>query len=284
MDDCNSQTRDLKRQLVAGLSALRSADDTGMTTHARGFFSYCTLSRERLARMSLPWPVIGVVLSGAKEVWRGDVAERFGTGTLFVLPSGIDLDIVNEPDERSGIYRSIFLEIEPDAVPDLGPARHRADAADTAVVPLTPALVEAMLHASRDIASGPAGAAVRTARLAELLALLHGIPAGRHLFELPLSQRVARLVRAHLDEEWTAARVAARLGMSESTLRRRLATQGQPFSVILRHERMSAAHRLMAQGAGSGAAALAVGYASRAHFARAFRATFGGNPKRDAPS
>ncbi len=47
---------------------------------------------------------------------------------------------------------------------------------------------------------------------------------------------------------------------------------------------MSAAHRLMAQGAGSGAAALAVGYASRAHFARAFRATFGGNPKRDAPS
>lgn len=36
----------------------------------------------------------------------------------------------------------------------------------------------------------------------------------------------------------------------------------------------------MARGAPSGTAALAVGYASRAHFARAYRAVFGDNPAR----
>jgi AraC-like DNA-binding protein len=56
---------------------------------------------------------------------------------------------------------------------------------------------------------------------------------------------------------------------------------GLSFSAILQRERMAAARRLMAQGTRSGMAAFAVGYTSRAHFARRFRATFGVNPARD---
>lgn len=283
MTDHAASNATLSATLLAGLARFRREGVSGLSSHAPGLFSYCALSRERLRSVRLPRPLLGFVLSGAKEVWRGDAAERFGCGTLFVLPAEVDLDIVNDPDEGRGLYQSLILEIEADAIPDLGSRDPAAQAAwETSAVPLTAELVEAMLHAARTIGEGPAGATVRMARLAELLALLYDEPAARPLFDMSVSERVARLVRGELDRDWTAATVARRIALSESTLRRRLAAEGRSYSAILRRERMEAARRLMAQGAASGAAALAVGYASRAHFARAFRAAFGGNPARGA--
>jgi len=281
MTDHPPANASLAATLLAGLARFRREGATGTLPHAPGLFSYCALSRERLTSVRLPLPLVGIVLSGAKEVWRGEVMERFLAGTLFVLPAEVELDIVNEPDATRGLYQSLILEIEPDAIPDLGPAAPQAETrVDVSEVPLSAHLVEAVLHAASAIGEGPAGASVRMARLAELLALLHGEPAARPLFDMSVCERVARLVRGELDRDWTAATVARRIAMSESTLRRRLAAEGRSFSAILRRERMEAAHRLMSQGAASGAAALAVGYASRAHFARAFRAVFGGNPVR----
>lgn len=271
---------ELSARLRAGLACFRPREAAGMARHAPGLFSYCALARERLAALTLAQPVIGVVLSGAKEVWLGEETERLRAGALFVLPAGVGLDIVNEPDERTHLYQSLVLEIEPDEAPLPGffpsspaiPARFS--------VPLTPERVEAVLHAARAIEAGPAEAVIRRARLSELLALLHDAPSARPLFAMSVSQRVARLVRAGLDRDWKARDIARALAMSESTLRRRLAAEGCPLSALLRRERMETARRLMAEGAGSGAAALAVGYASRAHFARAFRAAFGVNPAR----
>lgn len=281
MTDLQPTNASLSATLLAGLARFRRDGVTGTTPHAPGLFSYCALSRERLRSVRLPLPLLGIVLSGAKEIWRGEAAERLVSGTLFVLPAEVDLDIVNEPDAGRGLYQSLVLEIEPDAIPDLAPRAPRGEGvAPVAAVPLSAHLVEAMLHAASAIGDGPAGASVRMARLAELLALLHDEPAARPLFDMSVAERVARLVRGELDRDWTAAAIARRLAMSESTLRRRLAAEGQSFSAILRRERMEAARRLMTQGAASGAAALAVGYASRAHFARAFRAVFGGNPVR----
>lgn len=281
MTDRTPSNAALRAALLAGLAAFRREGVAGTTPHAPGLFSYCALTRERLLSVRLPRPVLGVVLSGAKEVWRGDVAERLAAGTLFVLPAEADLDIVNEPDESSGLYQSLVLEIEPDAIPDLGPPDFAAAVASTTVaVRPTTDLVEATIHAARAIGEGPAGPTVRSARLAELLALLRDVPAARPLFDMSVTERVARLVRGGLDADWTAARVARRLALSESTLRRRLAGEGQAFAAILRGERMEAARRLMARGMASGTAALAVGYASRARFARAYRTVFGENPVR----
>ncbi|NLH82014.1 MAG: AraC family transcriptional regulator [Phyllobacteriaceae bacterium] len=282
MTDRPSSPLALRAALLAGLARFRREGVAGTTPHAPGLFSYCALTRERLSSVRLPRPVVGIVLSGAKEVWRGETAERLSSGTLFVLPAEVDLDIVNEPAEGSGLYQSLVLEIAPEAVPDLDAGETEPAAGGSVAVALTAGLVEATVHAARAIEDGPAGATVRTARLAELLALLHDAPAARPLFDLSVAERVARLVRGGLDRDWTAAEVARRLALSESTLRRRLAAEGSTFSALLRRERMEAARRLMARGAASGAAALAVGYASRTHFARAFRAAFGGNPAQAA--
>ncbi len=281
MNDRTPTDASLRAALLAGLARFRREGVAGTMPHAPGLFSYCALTRERLASVRLPRPVLGVVLSGAKEVWRGDAAERLPTGVIFVLPGEVDLDVVNEPDQKTGLYQSLVLEIEPDAIPDLGPCAFAPmTTSATVAVASTAELVDAVIHAARAIGGGPAGATVRMARLAEVLALLHDEPAARPLFDMSVAERVARLVRGALDETWTAAEVARRLGLSESTLRRRLAGEGHAFAAVLRRERMEAARRLMARGAASGVAALAVGYASRAHFARAFRATFGDNPAR----
>jgi len=271
----------LAGRLLSGLSRFRAKGISGTSPYAPGLFSYCALARERLRSVRLPRPIIGIVLSGAKEVWRGETCERLAAGTPFVLPAQTDLDIVNEPDEGTGLYQSLVVEVEPDTIPNIGLLQSAPPAAEqSCVIPLTSELVDMILHATHAIAEGPACAAVRMARLSELLALLHGVPEAQPLFDMSASERVARLIRIGIDEDWTASRVAWRLAMSESTLRRRLAAEGHSFSSILRRERMDAARRLMMQGAASGAAALAVGYASRAHFARAYRSTFGGNPKR----
>ncbi len=271
-------TPSLAGELLDGLSGFRQTGFAGTAPHGPGLFSYCALSKERLLAVRLERPVLGMVLSGAKEVWFGESFERVTPGMAFVLPAQTDLDIVNEVDEVRGFYQSLILEIAPEDVPDIAPLPANAAGGGGYSVPLSAELVETLLHAARAIAAGPPSNTIRRARIAELLAILYSVPSAAPLFRLSVSERVARILRGELDSAWTAARMARKLSMSESTLRRRLAAEETSFSAVLRRERMLAARKLIEAGAGSGEAALAVGYVSRAHFARAFRAMFGGNP------
>lgn len=269
-------------QLLANLAHFRAAvAQTGHgenIVHGENLFSYCALERERLREMVLPNPLIGVVLSGEKEVWIGEDVFKLRAGNMFVLPAKVELEILNVPDERSGLYQSLILEVLPGNVPELEPVT--AETRATIEVTLTALLVDAVAHAASDIARNAASGAVRSSRLGELIALLHGDPAARPLFDTSLAHRIALRVRCDLAHAWTAPDVASALGLSESTMRRRLAAEGLSFSHLLRRERMAKARELIDQGQGSQIAALNVGYISRAHFARHFREEFGRNPVR----
>lgn len=271
----------LASALLDRLHPFRRSEVSGMAPHGPGLFSYCALTRERLASVRLPHPLLAVVLSGRKEVWRGLEQHCLTPGTLFALPAHVDLDIVNDPDPRSGVYQSLILEITPEMWGAV-PSPHTRGAMAPAI-PLSPALIEALLHAASAIVAGPSAAPVRQARLAELLALLHPLPEAAVLFDLPLPARIAQMVRARPELDWQADAVAQALGLSPSTLRRRLRAEGESFAALLRRERMRVAERLLAQGLPSGLVAGAVGYASRAHFARAYRAELGRNPASPAP-
>ncbi len=266
----------LPAELLAGLARFRAAGVAGSLPHGRHLFSYCARERERLAAVTLPHPYIGVVLGGRKEVWRGAAGETLLPGTLFVLPARVPMDIWNVPGER-GCYQSLILPVsDPEDVPDLPPPP--ASSGPRLAVRLTPALVAAVVHAASSLADGPVGAAVRSARVREVVALLSADPAAAPLFVRSMRDRVVQLLRGDLGHRWTAAGAARRLAVSESTLRRRLADGETGFAALLRAERMAAARDRIAAGEGSHAAALAVGYTSRAHFARAYRAAFGENP------
>ncbi|MCF4166528.1 AraC family transcriptional regulator [Zavarzinia compransoris] len=285
----------LADRLLAGLASFRRDHTAGTVPHGENLFSYCALARERLAAIRLDLPVLGVVLSGAKEIWRGDAATVLREGSAFVLPAKIAMDVLNLPSERNGVYQSLIVEVAPDALPDgsegartawarASGARASGARAVGAGAPvelcLTPHLVDTLIHAASKIAAGPAGPTVRRSRLAEVLALLEADPAARPLFDRSVGERVVQLVRGDLAAPWTAPLVARALAMSESTLRRRLSEEGLAFGDLLRRERMRSARDLLASGASAERAATAVGYLSRGHFTRHFRDAFGLTPGR----
>lgn len=279
------EAEDLRRRLLdrlfEGLAGLRDPRPAGTHPHGKGLFTYGAIRRERIAAITLAHPLIGVVLRGRKEVWfGGDLAERLLPGMVFALPAGVPLDVVNVPCERAGLYESLIFEITklPAPVAALPQPAATAWTGPDVRLTLTADLVEAVAHAATAIADGPARARVGELRLAEMLTLLAGDAAARHLFARRLSDDLALRMAARPDEDWSVGRAAAALGLGGSTLRRRLACEGTGFRAILTRVRMEAARRLLSTGAASGDAALASGYASRSHFARRYRAAFGTLP------
>lgn len=254
----------------------------GMRPIGDQLFTYCAFAHERLKRVQMRHPVIGIVLSGAKELWLGETGQRVGPGEAFVLPDKVAIDVVNEPDERRGLYESMIMEVRSAPVaPNGRPYRDRADHRHLDMrVPLDPNLVDALGHAATAMSASHHAQELADHRLAEILMLLRDVPAARPLFALSFADRVRWIMRELPSDAWTVARIAERLGVGGSTLRRQLRRDGSSFRGLLSEIRMQVAHSILARGEGNVAqAAQAAGYTSRSHFARRYRATHGHTPR-----
>lgn len=276
----NIAVPDLKSQLLARLRPFFTRNvSPGEHRHACQMFSYCALERERIASVVLEMPVIGIVLRGQKEVWRGDAAQILRPGTVFVFPRGVPLDVVNVPDAVTGIYESLLLTVDKrpaGLAPLKAPRRPQGFA-----VTLTPDLAEAVCHAATTIADPAHGEALCELRFAELLTLLASDPAGRLALTGDLSERAEWVIAQSPAHGWSVGELARELGVGASTLRRRLDEAGQPFRQLLAGVRMQAAREALRNGASMSEAAVTAGYASRSHFYRAYRAHHGHPPRRD---
>lgn len=284
----NNDDAHLRSMLVERLRPMMAPNGTaGRFARGRQLFSYCSIDRERLRAVELPCPVIGILLRGQKEVWLGDTPHVFEPGTVFVLPGRVPMDVVNIPAGPTSSYESLLLEVPalPSGVTPLtGGEKESIRNGDRQFrVPLDQDLVDTLVHAATAIASEALGEAVKAVRLMEVLTLLRPIPAARPLFEASLSDEVAWLIGSAPSEAWTVERVAEHLGFGASTLRRRLAAEGTSFRAVVRVERLRAGQRALASGASSFAAAEAAGYASRSHFARRYRESFGQSPSGRRP-
>jgi AraC-like DNA-binding protein len=277
----------LRRVLLDRLRPLAAAPgrprkEHGMHPRGKQLFSYCCFTAERLAQFTVQKPVIGVVLSGAKEFWLGDSGRRFTAGDVFVLPGGATLDVVNLPDERNGRYEALIVEVAtlPQSIARLPfPARRAARPEFDISITLTPELVDALAHAATTLATSEQATALAEHRLAEVLMLLRDDPAARALFDAPLADRIRWMVAAEPSRRWTAEEIGSRLAIGASTLRRRLSAEGTPLRTALAEARMQVAQGMLASGEVSvTAAAEAAGYASRSHFTRRFRSIYGTAP------
>ena len=93
------------------------------------------------------------------------------------------------------------------------------------------------------------------------------------------SHQVRSLIAGRLDGGWTAERICGELGLSEATLRRRLASEGSTLTALLVDARMSTALTLLqATAKPVSEIAFAVGYESPSRFAIRFRQRFGFAP------
>lgn len=252
---------------------------TGKVGAGPGLFTYCALSRERIADVLVEQPAVGIVLEGRKELWLGaDEAAVCRPGDAFIVPADTPLTAVNIPDPQRGWYRALIIEMGAAALP-VSPRRAGPGLALT----MTGALEAALWHAAQAIADAPSRPAVRQARLDELAALVLDDPVGGWLLRARAGQRLARLLAADPARDWTVDQAAAALGLGNATLRRRLAAEKTSFRALLRSARLERAHRVLSETGRSGAAAAAAGLRSRGHFARAYRARFGHNPAQSGP-
>jgi AraC-like DNA-binding protein len=223
-------------------------------------------------------------LSGTKEVWRGDVAQTFAAGIPFVIPAGMDFDLVNNPNPTSGRYESICITVD-DAFRHALRSNLRhvpVTGANRLDVDLTPALVEAFGHA----ASALTGLGVEVAatlaryRVLEILLLLAETCVAGMLAAVGRREQVEAIIYADPGYAWQVGEVAAELGIGASTLRRQLDSAGTSFREVLLSVRMITAGALLgSSGYSVMQAAQAAGYASRSHFSRRVQAVHGKTPR-----
>lgn len=277
-----------KRHVADALRVLARADSRDLTNEGRPVIlsAFVSRTRECIGELTTPMAVLIVIIEGSKQIVSGAHEITYTAGDAFVLPAGARLDVVNDPDPETGVYRALCVGFPRELVIEAarrwpqfvgrGSARNRD-------VTVTADLCSAILHAAEALSHAiPASGRVTDHRVLEILLLLaeQGVlPLTPKYVEGSVAEAVRLLVRHRLHQSWTADGVAAALDMSEATLRRRLRAEATTFQDLLRDERMAAAHLLLADRDADVAEALAAtGYRSRSHFARHFEARFGLTP------
>lgn len=242
---------------------------------ASALFSFVTRERERIAGVAFPRMAIIVIVEGGKELVTMGRQMRFAAGTVLVMPAGWRGDVVNDPDEKSGVYRAIFINF-PDALVEQArrtvPPERTWSGLD---IPLDPVLSAAIHHAGEGITAGTLPAVLIEHRVMEVLMVLSLRGALPPKAETT-ADAVSALIRWQPERAWTADLIAAALGTSNATLRRRLAREQTSLRRVMAEARTGLGARLLSEdGLSLSEAAFAAGYRSPRRFAERLRAING---------
>jgi AraC-like DNA-binding protein len=238
---------------------------------ASALFSFVTRERERIAGCAFPRASIVLIVEGSKELVTMGRQMRFAAGTVLVLPAGWRGDVVNDPDPESGIYRAIFIDFPDELVSRATRSFPPKRATGRFDVALDPVLAAAIHHAGEGIVAGTLQPALIEHRVMEVLMVL-GMRGALPENLTTLSDAVRGLIRWQPDKAWTADAIAAELGTSNATLRRRLAAESTSLRALLAEVRVDLASMLLSQdGISLREAALAAGYRSPRRFAERMR-------------
>lgn len=245
---------------------------TGLITQA---------TRLNFTSLTTPTPIIIMVRRGRKVIRSKQYHFTLGAGEAIAIAQGEVFDFENIPAD-DGDYEARWLAIEPDVI------RAFADAEGTE--PVSPAHV--LGHMSEGL-SGAFDAAVQALhdenglpdlvirhRVTELLAWLNasGMRFARATSE-SFATRIRRLVAPRPGADWSGPDVAAELGVSEATLRRRLQDEGTSLRRMLTDIRMiHAMNLLQSSRLPVSEIAASSGFESQSRFAIRFRSRFGFPP------
>jgi len=276
----NSPLLDALRTLAA--QDTRKAVEGGQAPVISAFVAR---TRETISELVMPMAGLVIVVEGRKHILDGAEQRVYDAGEAFVLPANARVDVVNDPDSRSGVYRALFVGFPRELIIEAARLWPRFVGRQGAIhqPSLSASLASAILHAAEALAQ-PQTVSRRVVdhRILEILLILaeQGVLALTPKYvEGSVVEAVRLLVRHRLHHVWTAAKIALELSMSEATLRRRLRAEAQTLQDLLRGERMKAAYVVLADRDADVADALAAtGYRSRSHFARHFHERFGVTP------
>lgn len=225
-------------------------------------------------------PAVILVRHGWKRVLTEQAEVTARPGEAIFLPQGLECTVINGTGE-TGAYHSDAYALAPGLVARYADPSIKPTGEPTLLDP-EQGLLGALDRAGQTIAQGAkTDSSVHRHILGELVIRLQALGIGL----LPdsresLALRIRTLVRTDLAGAWPAGTVAQAVGMSEPTLRRKLALIGTSLSDIIADVRMTAALGLLqATELPINRIALDVGYESASKFAARFRARFGLSPR-----
>jgi AraC-like DNA-binding protein len=278
----------LRRHLIDALRPLAERDTRLLLeNHDPPFISaFVARHRETISELTMPAAGLVIVIEGRKEVLWGAERNIYQAGDAFVLPAGAEVDVVNEPDADTGVYRALFVRFSRTLVIEAArfwPQLTMREVPLGSPITIMPTLFSAIIHSGEALAGAlDLSRRVVEHRVLEILLILAeqgALPLTPKYVDGSVTEAVRLLIRHRLDRAWSAAAVAAALSMSEATLRRRLRDESHSLRALLLAERMQAAHLILSDRDADVADAIAAtGYASRSHFARHFQNAFGHSP------
>ncbi|WP_078872250.1 AraC family transcriptional regulator [Streptomyces sp. NRRL S-337] len=232
-----------------------------------------------------PHLVLGLLSSGTATLLRGETAERFRSGDLFVRDAAEPFAL--HPSESFELHL-VWIPRRALALTD-SQARalgHRAPFAGGAVAPLLVPLL-------RELVGAVSGYSPRTAlhlagSVAELVTLLavEGVDSGPRDCGQDRQDLVGQ-IRSHVDarlwdRELTPATVAAAQHISIRYLHKLFESHGSTIGRWIQHRRLEEARRELGRPGTNETTVAAVarrwGFASATHFSRSFRAAYGVPP------
>jgi AraC-like DNA-binding protein len=228
-------------------------------------------------------PAVVVVRAGVKGLGLDGHMVDVPPDHAVLIPDQVPLIIENRPDPRTA-YRAEALPLSRAIVARAygrGGVDPRTPTAPGPIA-LGSGMEDAFLAAAQALAHPDRyPARIRDLRLEEIVLWLAegGVVLGPEP-RPAVAHRVRALLTADPARAWKAAEVAQALAMSEPTLRRHLAGEGESFTALLADTRMTRALALLQSSTLTvEAVADAVGYASPSRFAVRFRARFGVPPR-----
>jgi AraC-like DNA-binding protein len=239
-----------------------------------------------VARVVIDAPALIIVSRGCKSVHcSGGLKLQAKPGQAIALAGNQTVDFFNEVTDGSR-YEAHWLVFDPAVVASFAETQtdtHTEAQRQALRLPSVPVcLHESFERACHALAPDTELAdQIIAHRLQEVLLwlALQGCAFAAATAPTSTAARVRSLVAGRLDRDWVVPDAARELAMSEPTLRRRLAAEGQRFGDILMDARMSLALTLLqASDLSVNNIANAVGYSSASRFAVRFRQRFGFAP------
>ncbi|WP_277983919.1 hypothetical protein [Sphingomonas faeni] len=72
--------------------------------------AFVSRKRECISQFQVIKPGLFIVIEGSKEVAWGGRRRKFFAGDALFLPANAVLDVINDPDPDTGIYRALYLQ------------------------------------------------------------------------------------------------------------------------------------------------------------------------------
>ncbi|ABC32935.1 AraC-type DNA-binding domain-containing protein [Hahella chejuensis KCTC 2396] len=227
------------------------------------------------------YPTFILVKRGKKTLYSGERRVALLPGDAVAIAAGAACDVQNETDE--GLFEADWIVCARNIICGIEPRfpKHKKVQSIVSLQGLGKEFAltfERGLQAIKEPQATPD--LVAEHRVCELLQWLAN--AGyvfRSNERADIQRKVRLLIGAEPDKKWSSQDIAESLALSEATLRRKLAKEGNAFSEILVDVRMSLALSLL-QSTDAAIASIAyqVGYESASRFSVRFKQRFGFSP------